>query len=396
MSTYSLRTQSIHAGEGHPEAVPAIAPPLHMANSYQVSADQSFSAEDLDDASPFMYSRWGNPTVTQLERRIAALEGTESALCFGSGMAAITGLFTHVLRAGDHLIMTDVGYAGALEYTYDILPQMGVQVTHVDTSDISQIAAALQPNTRLIHIETPCNPILRLTDIQAVADLAHEAGALLSVDSTFASPLVTQPAIMGADVVMHSLTKYIGGHGDAIGGALAGKSDLIRAIHRTVGIHAGGIMSPFNAWLILRGMATLALRMPAHSQSALQVAEFLSSHSHVIKVLYPGLNSHPQHQLAATQMAMGSGMIAFQVDDLGAAAAQLQKRLQLIAYAVSLGDVRSLIFHIGTDAIMQSSFRLQGNALESYRRYAGDGIFRLSVGLESADDLCADLDQALR
>ena len=395
MPKVTLRTQSIHAGEGDPQAVPSVVPPLHMANSYLVSADQSFSAEDLDESSPFMYSRWANPTVARLERRIAALENTESAICFGSGMAAITGLFTSTLRAGDHLIMTDVGYAGALEYTYDILPHMGVQVSHVNTSEVSQIANVLRSNTRLVHIETPCNPILRLTDIRAAASLAREAGALLSVDSTFASPLVTQPASLGADVVMHSLTKYLGGHGDALGGALAGKKEVIDSIRRGVGIHAGGILSPFNAWLILRGMATVALRMPAHSKSALQMAQFLSSHPRVTKVICPLLPSHPQHSLAMTQMAMGSGMIAFQVDDLMAAATQLQERLRLISYAVSLGDVRSLIFHIPTDAIMRSSFRLEGNALESYRRFAGDGIFRLSVGLEDADDLCDDLNQAL-
>ncbi|MDE2955667.1 MAG: aminotransferase class I/II-fold pyridoxal phosphate-dependent enzyme [Bacteroidota bacterium] len=395
MQILSLRTRSIHAGESEPLAVPSVAPPLHMANSYLVDAGQSFSAEDLDDTSPLMYSRWANPTVAQLERRIAALEQTENAICFASGMSAITGLFTETLHTGDHLIMTDVGYAGALEYTHDILPQMGVQVTHVDTSDIRKIAAAVQPNTRLIHVETPCNPILRLTDIRAAAEVAHEAGALLSVDSTFASPLVTQPAELGANVVMHSLTKYLGGHGDALGGVLAGPRDVISSIRRGVGIHVGGILSPFNAWLILRGMATLALRMPAHSRSALQVAQFLSDHPHVSQVIYPGLSSHPQYDLANTQMAMGSGMIAFQVENLEAMAVQLQKRLKLISYAVSLGDVRSLVFHIATDAIMESSFRLAGEALDSYRRFAGDGIFRLSVGLESPDDLCADLDQAL-
>lgn len=395
MPKTTIRTQSIHAGEGEPQAVPSVAPPLHMANSYLVSADQSFSAEDLDESSPFMYSRWANPTVARLERRIAALENTESAVCFGSGMAAITGLFTSTLRTGDHLIMTDVGYAGALEYTYDILPHMGVQVSHVNTSELHQISNALRSNTRLVHIETPCNPILRLTDIRAVARLTREAGALLSVDSTFASPLVTQPAKLGADVVMHSLTKYLGGHGDALGGALAGKKVVIDAIRRSVGVHAGGILSPFNAWLILRGMATVALRMPAHSKSALHIAEFLSRHPRVTKVIYPQLPSHPEHSLAKTQMAMGSGMIAFQVDNLMATATQLQKRLRLISYAVSLGDVRSLIFHIPTDAIMQSSFRLNGSALESYRRFAGDGIFRLSVGLEDPDDLCNDLNQAL-
>ena len=395
MSRLTLRTQAIHAGETEDQVVSPVAPPLHMANSYLVSADQSFSAEDLGEGAPYMYSRWRNPTVSRLERRIAKLEMAESAVCFSSGMAAITGLFTDVLHPGDHLVMTDVGYAGAVEYTRDFLPDRGVQVTHVDTSDINKVALALQPNTRLIHIETPCNPILRLTDIRALAELARGANVWLSVDSTFASPMVTQPIMLGADIVMHSLTKYFGGHGDALGGVLAGRTNIIEGIRSRVGIHGGGILSPFNAWLILRGMATLSLRMQAHSDSALQIAQFLSKHPCVTKVIYPGLDTHPQHILASKQMAMASGMIAFQVEDINAIVQQLQQRLQLIAYAVSLGDARSLIFHIGTEDIMRSSFRLDGNALEAYREFAGKGIFRLSVGLEDANDLCADLDQAL-
>ncbi len=198
-----MRTRAVHAGE---HAGPAVTPPLVMANSYIVDPDIGFSAGDLSDEPPFIYSRWRNPTVCSLEARLEALEDAEAALCFTSGMSAITGLFTHVLGHGDHLVMSDVAYAGAVEYTRDILPKAGVSVTHVNASDLSAVEQAIRPQTKLIHIETPCNPILRLTDIGAVAEIAHAAGALLSVDSTFAPPFVTKPLTFGADFVVHSLT----------------------------------------------------------------------------------------------------------------------------------------------------------------------------------------------
>lgn len=392
MRALSMRTQAIHAGDrGH-----SVAPPLEMANSYLVDPDVGFSAEDLDDDSPFIYSRWGNPTVRRLEVRLAALEGGEAALCFGSGMSAITGLFTHLLGQGDHLVMSDVAYAGAVEYTHDLLPQMGVEVTHVNASNLAEIRSALRANTRLVHIETPCNPILRLADIRAVCEIAHEAGALVSVDSTFATPVVTRPLELGADFVLHSLTKYLGGHGDAIGGALIGARAPVEAVRQRIGVHAGGVLSPFNAWLILRGLSTLTLRMQAHSESAAQVAALLAEHPRVTRLHYPGLPSHPQHALALRQMRLFSGMLTFQVEDGLATARQLQQNLRVFSYAVSLGDVRSLIFYIDTEAMMDSTFHLQGTALEAYRAFAGHGVFRVSVGLEDPGDLCHDLEQALR
>ena len=387
-----MRTQAIHAGDRGR----SVAPPLEMANSYLVDPDVGFSAEDLEDGSPFIYSRWGNPTVRRLEVRLAALEGGEAALCFGSGMSAITGLFTHLLGQGDHLVMSDVAYAGAVEYTHDILPQMGVEVTHVDTSNPEQIRSALRANTKLVHIETPCNPILRLADIRAASDIAHEAGALVCVDSTFATPVVTRPLELGADFVLHSLTKYLGGHGDAIGGALIGPRGPVEEVRQRIGVHAGGVLSPFNAWLVLRGLVTLTLRMQAHSESAAKVAGFLAEHPRIIRVHYPGLRCHPQHELALRQMRLFSGMLTFEVEDGRAMARQLQQNLNLFSYAVSLGDVRSLLFYIDTEAMMDSTFHLQGTALEAYRAFAGHGVFRVSVGLEDPADLCEDLDQALR
>ena len=372
-----------------------MSPPLHMANSYMTEANLSFSAEGLTPDSPFIYTRWGNPTTAMLEKRVASLEDAEEGLCFSSGMAAITGLFTHFLGAGDHLVMSNVAYAGAVEYTYDLLPQMGVTVTHVDMSCPHAVRRALRPNTKLVHIETPCNPILRLTDIAEIAHLTHSAGALLSVDSTFASPVITKPLALGADLVIHSLTKYLGGHGDALGGVVVGRSELIAPIRSRVGIHAGGVLSPFNAWLILRGLTTLPLRVHAHCESAMHIATKLRNHPRVKRVVYPGLVSHPQMALAQKQMKLPGGMLTFTVDDGDAMARQLQQRLELISYAVSLGHVHSLIYYIGTDGIMASTFHLTGDDLAAYRAYAGDGVFRLSVGLEDPDDLCSDLWQAL-
>ena len=395
MSKYSPRTQAIHAGEAPEGKVLPVAPPLHMANSYLVDAGDPFSAEGLDADAPYIYGRWSNPTIKRLERRIAALEEAEGAACFASGMAAITALFTHVLGAGDHLVMSDVAYAGAVEYTRDLLPHLGVSVTPVDASDNEAVARAIQPNTRLIHVETPCNPILRLADLSTLSSIAHEHDVLLSVDSTFASPEITKPLEYGADFVMHSLTKYFGGHGDALGGVIAGNTSAVEALRARVGVHAGGVLSPFNAWLILRGIATLPLRMRAHSESAMAVARFLEGHPRVERVVYPGLPSHPQHELACRQMRQFSGIVSFQANGGVALAKQLQERMGLISYAVSLGDVRSLLFYIDTDEIVDSSFGLQGAALSAYREWAGDGVFRVSVGLEDPDDLCQDLDQAL-
>jgi methionine-gamma-lyase len=278
----------------------------------------------------------------------------------------------------------------------DLLPGLGIQITKVDMSDLDAVAAAITPQTKLVYTETPCNPILRLTDIRAVAELAHAAGARLAVDSTFATPLGTRPITLGADFVLHSLTKYIGGHGDALGGVVLGQASEIETMRQKVAIRTGGILSPFNAWLIMRGMATLPLRMRAHEENALQVANFLEGQAKVKRVIYPGLPSHPQFALAQKQMKNFSGMLTFQVDDGPAMARQLAERLKIFHYAVSLGHHRSLLFYMSTADLQASSFRLPPKQLASLQAYAGEGIFRVSIGIEDADDLCEDLAQALK
>ncbi len=272
---------------------------------------------------------------------------------------------------------------------------MGVNVSLVDTSHSENIARELRDNTAVVWIETPSNPLLRISDIRATAALAHAAGALLAVDSTFATPIATQPLRLGADLVVHSLTKYIGGHGDAMGGAVAGSQALIGELRGEGVIHYGGVISPFNAWLILRGMATLPLRMRAHQENALRVAQYLESHPRVEQVFYPGLPSHPHHGIAKAQMDNFSGMLSFRVSDPHRIARKMMRELQVIHYAVSLGHHRSLIYLMQTDDLIGASYRLDGTELEKYRAAAGEGLFRLSVGLEDADDLRADLEAVL-
>lgn len=391
-----ISTLAIHAGEEPDPQTGASAPNLVMSTTYVTSADVSFSAEDFSENTPYFYTRWGNPTVTQLERKLAALEGAEGAIAFASGMSAITSLLLQFLKPGDHLIISDVSYAGTAEFAKDYLPSRGIEVTRVDLSDLNKLEAAIKPNTRLVYAETPANPILKLTDIAAVASIAHRVGAKLIVDSTFATPIATRPIELGADFVVHSLTKYIGGHGDAIGGAVLGRLEDLAQLKKDASIHMGGILSPFNAWLIMRGLSTLPIRMRAHQEGALALANALENHPKIKRVIYPGLASHPQAELARTQMKNFSGMISFQVKDDGLETARrLSERLEVIHYAVSLGHQRSLIFYLPTDQLLRSSFILDQSQEAVYRSFAGDGIFRFSVGLEDAADLITDLDQAL-
>ena len=397
-ATKGLMTTSIHAGEGPDPTTGASAPALHMSSTFVTDQVAGFSAHDLEEEAPFLYARWANPNVRTLEAKISALEGTDDCLCLASGMAAATAIFLTFLSAGDHAIVSDVSYAGVAELARDTLPRLGIEVSTVDMSDLEAVAAAMRPNTRLVHTETPVNPIGRLTDLAAVSKLAHKAGALVSCDATFASPLGQAHVELGVDLIMHSVTKYIGGHGDAVGGAVAGSKELIAQMRTEAAIHHGGIMSPFNAWLIARGMSTLPLRMKAHESGAMAVAEWLQAQKPVTRVIYPGLQSHPQFDLAQRQMTNMSGMITFQVGDTKAGEAVAQKlidQLEIIHYAVSLGHHRSLVFWMGTDALMETSFRLEGRQLESYRAFAGDGVFRLSVGLEDPEDLIADLARVL-
>ena len=393
---WGAKTSAVHAGEHVDPVTRASSPNLVMSATFAPEEVTGFSARNRGDYEGFLYARVSNPTVRQLEEKLAALEGAEACQCFASGMAASMGLLLGRLSAGDHLIISDANYVGTAELVRDSLPRLGLTVTPVDTSDADLVSAAIRPNTKMLWIETPANPIMRLSDIAQLAILARAQGVRdVVVDSTFATPIATRPLALGADFVVHSLTKYIGGHGDAMGGAVLGRKADLDALNLEAVVHYGGVLSPFNAWLILRGAATLPIRMKAHEETALAVARHLESHPRVTRVFYPGLASHPQHALARRQMANFSGMITFTVPDGPAVARRMVERLKVVHYAVSLGHHRSLIYWIPTTDIMRSSFRLEGEALARYRAFAGDGVFRFSVGIEDAADICADLDQVL-
>ena len=391
-----INTTAIHAGEEADPVTGASAPNIVMSTTFVADANAGFSVEGLEEDAAWIYTRWGNPTIHQLEVKLAALENGESAIAFASGMAAITALLLHLLRSGDHAIISDVAYATLSEMTNEIIPGLSIYITKVNTSDLEAIQKAIQPNTKLIYIETPCNPLLRLTDIEAVAAIAHKAGAKLAVDSTFATPIATRPLEYGADFVVHSLTKYLGGHGDALGGVITGSKLELAFLRKTTAIRFGGVISPFNAWLIMRGIATFPIRMKVHAENALAVARYLEGHPKVSRVIYPGLPSHPQYELAQRQMHNFSGMLTFQVKNGREAARIFAEHFQIIHYAVSLGHHRSLIFYLPSDDLLQSSFKFSTpEQLTSWESFAGEGIFRFSVGLEDAEDIIHDLEQVL-
>ncbi|MDR2469481.1 MAG: PLP-dependent aspartate aminotransferase family protein [Tannerella sp.] len=390
------QTKAIHAGETPDVATKASAPHVVMSTTFVVDADTGFSVESMEENDTWVYSRWGNPTVRQLEEKLSALENAETAVAFASGMGAISALLFHVLQAGDHAIVSDVAYAALSELSNDLLPRLSVEISKADTSDPEAVSKAVKPHTRLIYIETPCNPLLRITDIAAIAEIAHRAGAKLAVDSTFATPAATFPLQLGADFVIHSLTKFLCGHGDALGGAILGNRTDLTPLRKKTAVRLGGVLSPFNAWLIMRGLATFPLRMRVHQENALQVATFLEQHPKIKRVIYPGLPSHPQYELARRQMRNFSGMLTFQTEYGRETARKLAKKLQIIHYAVSLGHHRSLIFYLHSEELLQTSFKLDTAAqLQSWNAFAGEGLFRLSVGLEDAADIIADLQQAL-
>ena len=394
-SKHGIQTQAIHAGEAPNPATGASTPDITMSSSFVVDQEVSFSANNMTAETPFLYTRWANPTTQQLEQKLAVLEKTETCIAFASGMAASAAVMLKHLSSGDHLIISNTNYPGTAEFARDTLTRMGVSVTPVDTSDINCIQQAVKENTRMIWLECPSNPLLRLCDIKAVSTIARSAKILLVVDSTFATPIATRPAQLGADLVVHSLTKYIGGHGDAMGGAVCGSQKLVGALRGEALVHYGGVISPFNAWLIMRGMATLPIRMRCHEENAMAVAKFLESHNKVEKVIYPGLPSHPQHDLAKLQMDNFSGMISFRCANPTQMAQKMMEELEVIHYAVSLGHHRSLIYLMQTSDLVGSSYRLEGIELEKYLGTAGEGLFRLSVGLEDSADIINDLDQVL-
>lgn len=370
-----FETLAVHAG-GEPDAATgAIAPPIHMATTF-------VHGPAGERIAGYEYVREGNPTQDRLESALAALEAGEAALAFGSGMAAMAALLDSLPAGGSVLIPADC-YAGLRVLAQEFLPQRGVRVVTVDTVDAAAVVAALSEDVRAVWLETPSNPQLRVTDIAAIAAATRARGVLLCCDNTFATPVLQQPLTLGADVVMHSTTKYFGGHSDVMGGALvfARKDGLYDQVaHRR---HVtGGVLAPFNAWLTLRGLRSLPARMSWHCANARRIAEFLARHPQVVRVNYPGLASHPNHAVAARQMKDFGAMLSFHVAGGREATLAAAGRLKLIHNATSLGGCESLIEHRAS--------------VEGPKPVSPQDLLRLSVGLEHADDLIADLDQALR
>jgi methionine-gamma-lyase len=408
MDELDLSTLAVHAGEEPDPESGAMRLPIDMATTFKLPpfGPGLIDALLLDSPHPaHAYTRWSNPTLRALEERLVALETVSlpavqkkkvNAVVTASGMAAVSALLLTLLSQGDHVIASEVCYAGSVELLGQHLPRFGIEVSLVDSSDLEQVRAAMRPNTRLVYIETPANPILRIADIAALAGITHSAGIPLAVDSTWATPALQQPLALGADFVIHSLTKYINGHGDALGGVVIGPQKEIQRIRKEMLIHLGGALSPFNAWLILRGAVTLPLRMQQHSDSALQVARFLASHPKVTRVVYPGLESHPHHALARQQMSAFGGMLTFQLKGGLGAAITLSEKIRIFQYATSLGHAHSLLFYYPTGMYIDSAPYLTPIQKASIRDWTGDGIVRASIGLECAADLIADLDKALR
>jgi cystathionine beta-lyase/cystathionine gamma-synthase len=376
----------VHAGNKIDPGTGAIRTPLVMANSYALPDDPSDLNWSGTDAA--IYTRNSGVNQLALQQRLAVLENGEDAVALASGVAALHAVFFTFLKSGDHVVVADVVYEATYRLFSELLPEKyGIEATFVDTSDLDAVRAALRPTTRLVHAETPANPTTRITDIEALSAIVHDHGALLSVDSTFASPLLLQPLALGADLVIHSLTKYINGHGDAMGGAVIGSQELVQRIKNEAMVDVGGVISPFNAWLIMRGSVTLPLRMRQHCLGAQAVAEFLESDPRVAFVSYPGLASHPQHDLAVRTMPNGfGGMLAFAVRGTPDDQNRFVSNLRVITSAVSLGHDESLIVHVGTTGARAAFYP------EEFRTW---GHLRLSVGLEDPDDLVADLRAAL-
>jgi len=371
-----FETKAIHVGQEPDPSTGAVVTPI-----YQVS---TFRLPDPSESGEFVYSRVGNPTVVALERAVAALEGGQHALAFGSGMAATTAAMS-LVRAGDHVLITDNVYGGNFRLLRDHLSRYDVTYNFVDMCQPSEVEAAMRPNTRLLWAETPTNPLLKVIDIALVAEIAHRHTAWLGVDNTFASPYFQNPLALGADVVMHSCTKYLGGHSDLLAGMLVVNDELYEPLFETRRT-TGGILGPFDAWLLLRGIKTLAVRMEAHQRNAFAVARFLLDHPRVARVFYPGLESHPHHALAARQMQGFSGMVTFDIKRGHEAARKFVQALRLFTSAVSLGGVESLV-EIPSD--------MTHDVMQGTTMAINPATIRLSVGLEHRDDLIADLAQAL-
>lgn len=385
-SEYGFQTRAVHTGNDVDAETGAIKRPITMANSYELPYDPT----DLNwsSAGGNLYTRNGGSNQKYLQEKLASLEGGEDCIVLASGVAALSGLFFALLQSGDHVIFSSVTYIAVYRLLNELLKnKFNVETTIVDTTNLDAVCKAIRPNTKLIHIETPGNPTLSVSDIREIAQIAHENSALLSVDNTFASPFNQRPIELGADFTIESLTKYINGHGDAMGGAIIGKKEYLDTIRAQSQINLGATVSPFNAWLIMRGSVTLPLRMRQHNENAQKVAEWLSKRKNVSFVAYPGLKDDPGYAIAKKQMSPGfGGVLSFGLKANHDTHNRFVNHLKVITSAVSLGHDESLIVFLGENDERQYL----------YPEKFSNGFFRLSVGIEDTEDIIKDLEQAFQ
>ena len=379
-------TAAVHGAGDLEKKNGPVSTPIYQTSTFEVTDNDE---QERVTATDRYYTRWGNPTNTVAEETVAALEGTEAARTFASGMGAITTTVMALLKSGDHIVAPREIYGGVTKFFSEWLPKMGIATTFVDSTEYDQHARAIRPNTRLLYLESPTNPTLRVIDLKRAVALARHHGLITMLDSTFATPINQRPAEYGIDLVMHSGTKYLSGHADLTCGVVAGRRELIEPIDDTRKT-LGNVMDPHAAWLLIRGLKTLAVRVERQNTNALRVAEFLGQHAKVRRVYYPFLKSHPQYALAREQMSGGGGMVTFEVEGTGDDARRVSEAMRLFTLATSLGGVESLVsFPVLTSHAMISA---------EQRRKMGvtEQMVRLSVGIESADDLIADLEHALQ
>ena len=385
---YSDATATVHAGMMENEHL-AVVPPIYQTSTFKFKDADHGAALFQSKEEGYIYTRMGNPTVKALENAVARLEDGHKGLACGSGMAAIQTVFGAYLKQGDHVVCSEAVYGPTNTLLAEVFSKFGVETSFVDTSDLEAIKQAMRPETKIVYVETPGNPTLCITDLKGAAQIAHDNHAMLVVDNTFASPVLQKPFHFGADIIVHSMTKFLNGHADVVGGMIVTKNEEQFKILRKMLNLFGGVLGPMNSFLVHRGIKTLAMRMERHCANAQKIAEFLEKHPKVEHVSYPGLKSHPQHDIAKKQMKGFGGMISFEVTGGIEGGKTVMNNVQLCQLAVSLGGVETLIQHPAsmTHAIMPKEVR--------EKAHITDGLVRLSVGVEDADELIADLDQAL-